>query len=586
MGRTPLAVVLVCVLTMVCAPLAHADVFGSLSTGEPGASGQYLVKFAAGTSEAEQAAALSDAGVQDLSYVAPLRLHSVVLPEDAQAALDQLSANASVERVEAEQTREASAVPNDPAFDSQWSLARIGWDQVYGSLVPSGSATVAVLDTGVDAGHADLAANVVPGTSILDPGSNGASDSNGHGTQMAGIVAASTDNGEGMAGIGYAGVNVMPVTVLDSQGVGQDGDIINGVIWAADHGADVILMSFSSPDFSPSLQDAIDYAWSQGAVLVGAAGNDGSSAAHFPAGDRGVVGVANTDESDVLSASSNYGDAAFMAAPGSGIYTTANGGGYTSISGTSASAAAVAGAAALLRANSPGLSNGVVVGRLARSADPPVSGGTGNGRLNLARAAADDSTEAVQPSGAAPVGEGGPFIGPYAAQAATLNNATLNGAATVTVKGGTSIIAAVNGTSAGGAGGSNAWRGTRWRIDTTPPPPSTCANTTDVTGNNTATNSFSITAPAAEGTYNAYFIGYSDNGCSADATNTITLTNGVVVDNTSPTVLSIDRVGSSPTNASSVSWTVTFSESVSPASARLISRWRAAVWAAAPGSPA
>ena len=292
--------------------------------------------------------------------------------------------------------------------------------------MPSGSATVAVLDTGVDAGHADLAANVVPGTSILDPGSNGASDPNGHGTEMAGIVAASTDNGEGMAGIGYAGVTVMPVTVLDSQGVGQDGDIINGVIWAADHGADVILMSFSSPDFSPSLQEAIDYAWSQGAVLVGAAGNDGSSAAHFPAGDRGVVGVANTDESDVLSASSNYGDAAFMAAPGTGIYTTANGGGYTSISGTSASAAAVAGAAALIRANSPGLSNGVVVSRLGaerRSSrqrgyrQRPAEPGSRERRTL--------STEECSQAAPRRLAKGGPFIGPYAAQAATLNNATL-----------------------------------------------------------------------------------------------------------------------------------------------------------------
>ena len=193
---------------------------------------------------------------------------------------------------------------------------------MYGSVSPSGSATVAVLDTGVDAGHPDLASNVLPGTSMLDPGSNGTSDPNGHGTEMAGIVAASTDNGVGMAGIGYAGVTVMPVTVLDAQGVGQDGDIVGGVIWAADHGADVILMAFSSPDFSPSLQEAIDYAWSKGAVLVGAAGNDGSSAAHFPAGDRGVVGVANTDESDALNASTNYGDAAFLAAPGTGIYTT------------------------------------------------------------------------------------------------------------------------------------------------------------------------------------------------------------------------------------------------------------------------
>ena len=210
---------------------------------------------------------------------------------------------------------------------------------------------------------------------------------------MAGIVAASTDNGVGMAGIGYAGVTVMPVTVLDSQGVGQDGDIISGVIWAADHGADVILMSFSSPDFSPSLQDAIDYAWSQGAVLVGAAGNDGSSAAHFPAGDRGVVGVANTDESDALNASTNYGDAAFLAAPGTGIYTTANGGGYTSITGTSASAAAVAGAAAPDEGRPhprrpTGRSSAGWRGTPTRS----PNGGDGNGRLNLDRAIDDLST--------------------------------------------------------------------------------------------------------------------------------------------------------------------------------------------------
>ena len=139
------------------------------------------------------------------------------------------------------------------------------------------------------------------------------------------------------------------MTVLDGSGVGQDGDIISGVVWAADHGADVILMPFSSPDFSPTLQDAIDYAWSHGAVLVAAAGNDGSSAPHFPSGDRGVVGVANTDESEALNTTSNSGPAAFMAAPGTAIRTTGGNGGYTTITGTSASAAAVAGAAALLK---------------------------------------------------------------------------------------------------------------------------------------------------------------------------------------------------------------------------------------------
>ena len=235
---------------------------------------------------------------------------------------------------------------------------------------------------------------------------------------MAGIVAAETDNGTGIAGTAYAGVSVLPVTVLGADGTGQDSDIIAGVVYAADAGADVILMSFSNPGYSAALQAAIDYAWSSGAVLVAATGNDGSSAATFPAGDRGVVGVASTDAADALAAGSNYGAAAFMAAPGEGIVTTSVGGGVATISGTSAAAASVAGAAALLSANEPFLSNGVIVSRLARTADPagdPAE--TGNGRLNLARAMADASTDSVQPAGAAPVGDGGPLVGPYVAAA-------------------------------------------------------------------------------------------------------------------------------------------------------------------------
>ena len=92
----------------------------------------------------------------------------------------------------------------------------------------------------------DLAGQLVPGTSILD-GSAGTTDPNGHGTAMAGIIAALTDNGQGIAGIGYAGVKVMPVTVLGADGQGTDSDIIEGVVWAVEHGADVINMSFSNP---------------------------------------------------------------------------------------------------------------------------------------------------------------------------------------------------------------------------------------------------------------------------------------------------------------------------------------------------
>src|SRR6185503_18503671 len=155
------------------------------------------------------------------------------------------------------------------------------------------------------------------------------------GTAMAGIVAAETGNGEGIAGVGYAGVKVMPVTVLGADGTGQDSDVIEGVVYAADHGADVILMAFSNPGYSASLQDAIDYAWDQGAVLVSAGGNGGTSEATFPAGGRGVMGVSSTDMSDALAFGSNYGEANFLAAPGVGIPTLSAGGGSGSVTGTS-----------------------------------------------------------------------------------------------------------------------------------------------------------------------------------------------------------------------------------------------------------
>ena len=194
-------------------------------------------------------------------------------------------------------------------------------------------------------------------------------DPNGHGTAMAGIIAAATDNGQGIAGIGFAGVKVMPVTVLDADGLGQDSDIIEGIVWAVDHGADVINLSFSNPGFSAALQAAIDYAWDHDVVVVAATGNDGSSDPTYPAGDRGVIGVSSTNQSDQLDAASNHGADTFLG----GARRRASGrsqraAALTSVSGTSAASAEVAAAAALLRAIDPGASNGVIVGRLARSA--------------------------------------------------------------------------------------------------------------------------------------------------------------------------------------------------------------------------
>src|SRR4029079_882015 len=141
------------------------------------------------------------------------------------------------------------------------------------------------------------------------------SDPNGHGTAVASIAAATGDNAKGIAGVSFTGTTVLPVQVLDAQGLGQDSDIIEGVVWAADHGADVILMSFSNPGYSPALQDAIDYAWEQGAVVVAATGNDGSSTPTYPAGDAKVVGVSGTTDTDDLWSGSKYGADSLLSGP-------------------------------------------------------------------------------------------------------------------------------------------------------------------------------------------------------------------------------------------------------------------------------
>ncbi len=290
--------------------------------------------------------------------------------------------------------------------------------------LPFATATVAILDTGVDASHPDLAGVLTDttGTSVLD-GSNGRTDPNGHGTNLAGIVAAAP-NTMGIAGVGYSGVRIMPVTVLAADGTGQDSDIIAGVMYAVDHGADVILMGFSNPGDSQLLQDAIDYAWSQNVVLVAATGNDASSTPTYPAGDHGVIGVSATDLNDNLAFFSNYGPDVFVAAPGTDILTTDLNGNYVSISGTSASAAIVAGVAAFQKAVDMSLSNGVIVGRLASTADPAgTTDQTGNGRVNMARALSNTGIDPIEPIGAP---GGGPIVGPYTvATAKTITGITV-----------------------------------------------------------------------------------------------------------------------------------------------------------------
>jgi subtilisin family serine protease len=363
--------------------------------------------------EAQQQVILRNSGVETSSLQA-LSMYFIDVPAaGADEVIQRYQSDPQVLSIERNKVRQAEGMPSDPSYADQWALPQIGWDSVFGAIAPTGSSVIAVLDTGIDASQPDLSGLVLPGYSVFE-GSDPLKDPNGHGTRVAGIAAARTDNGEGVSGVAYAGVELLPVQVLDSDGTGQDSDIINGLVWATDNGADVILIAFSNPGYSPALQAAIDYAWDKGVILVAAAGNDGSGTATYPAGDRGVIGVSATDQNDGLIDISNYGQTIFLAAPGVNILTTDLNNSYTSITGTSASAAIVAGSAALMLAVDPSLSNGVIVNRLALTADPAgTQEQTGNGRINLARALSEGSTDFIQPAGVPPLGEGGPYVGPY-----------------------------------------------------------------------------------------------------------------------------------------------------------------------------
>ncbi|HEY2353852.1 MAG TPA: invasin domain 3-containing protein, partial [Gaiellaceae bacterium] len=429
------------------------------------AASNYLVTFSHGTSSSAQAAAIAAAGATRISSIAPLSMDTIKVPAGSeQHVLAALRANGNVAGIALNRSRQSEGKV-DPGYADQWNLPRVSWDKLYHSKSALSAlsckrksrsccpvahskklqacSTIAVLDTGVSSAGGDL--KLGAGWSAF--GTNPASDPNGHGTAVASIAAAATGNGIGVAGVDFANSKILPVQVLNASGLGLDSDIVQGVVWAAKHHANVILMSFSNSGYSQALQDAISYAWKKGAVVVAATGNGGVSTPTYPAGDSGVIGVAGTDQGDQPWAESNTGSDTFLAAPATSIPADAIDGSTTSITGTSASAAMVAGAAALLMAKDPKATNGIVVGRLARNGAPVgTSAQTGNGRLNLAKAFADKSRKPVKPVGAP---GGGPLVGPYQIAAAGWNVTSLT-PSTVTPSTAQTFTETVTNTSSGG----------------------------------------------------------------------------------------------------------------------------------------
>jgi thermitase len=250
------------------------------------------------------------------------------------------------------------AAPDDYWWPQQWGLAKIdtlaGWD-VYPGTYAAAGAPIAVVDTGIDATHPDLAGQVSPGANCLTGvcvAGGLTIDDNGHGTVNAGAAAAAANNNRGIAGLAH-GARLIPVKVLSSTGTGTYAAIAAGIIWAADNGAKVINLSLGGLAPSRTLCDAVTYALDKGAFVAAAAGNLGTDTPVYPAACPGAVGVGATDQNDSVPPWSDTGPDVFVSAPGVSIHATYPGDRYALATGTSVSTALVSGLASLLEAQNP-----------------------------------------------------------------------------------------------------------------------------------------------------------------------------------------------------------------------------------------
>ena len=235
--------------------------------------------------------------------------------------------------------------------------------------------TVAVIDTGIDYSHREFKDRIINGYDFVDNDSR-AEDGNGHGTHVAGTIAGAKDN-IGITGVAY-NADIMPIRVLDNSGSGYLSDVIAGIRWAADNGADVINLSLGGGGFSQAMFDAVKHASENGAVVVMASGNSASSSPGHPASHATRYGIAVgavNRQREMAGFSNRAGNKRmdYVTAPGVGVYSAIPGGGYTKYSGTSMAAPHVAGVAALLKSHNNNLSPERIENLLVQSAENSIA---------------------------------------------------------------------------------------------------------------------------------------------------------------------------------------------------------------------
>jgi subtilisin family serine protease len=322
-------------------------------------------------------------------------------------------------------------MPNDPSFPSLYGMHNTGQviqgvagvadadlDLPSAWAIHTGSAdiTIAIIDTGVSASHPDLVPKLVPGRNTVNDNAN-ADDSwlISHGSHCAGIAAAASDNGIGVTGVSW-GARIMPVKVLTTIGSGTEGDVAEGIVWAADNGAEVLSMSLGFPGLSTIVEDAVEYASAAGKVIVAASGNTAGAPIGAPAVYPAVIAVGATDNRDLVAEFTTTGPELDVSAPGVNVFSTWDvffqPNTYTWQSGTSMACPHVAGLAALVWGANPELSAVEVRAILESTADDRGTPGWdptyGHGRVNALAAVIAATTPPCGPADLDCDGEIGP----------------------------------------------------------------------------------------------------------------------------------------------------------------------------------
>jgi thermitase len=353
--------------------------------------GALIVRSKADAPAALVSKVLLSHGVRSRRDIGRSRMTVLDVPPSAEAVIQKsLAASGLFEYVERDAYARAGAVPNDPSYVSQWHLPKVKAPEVWEWQKGSPALVIAVIDAGIDTTHPEFAGKLVSGWNFVS-GSATIVDNTGHGTAVAGVIAAATDNALGIAGANWES-KLMPLVVLDSNNYASYSNIAKAIYWAADRGVRIINISIGGTSASSTLQNAVDYAWTKGAVVFAAAMNSANSTKYYPAACNRVLAISATDQNDYKASFSSFGSWISLSAPGVSILTTARGGGYGYWSGTSFASPLAAGVASLVLSAQPSATAAELVNALQSGADdigePGKDDYFGYGRVNVERAAA------------------------------------------------------------------------------------------------------------------------------------------------------------------------------------------------------